>query len=406
MNYDVLKLENSSTTIKAEACKIVSHKKSNIQKNGFRRFESNKVIQTSRLGEATLDQLMHESKQYGGLGTDYNFGFSPAASTHKTAPHLDDSALRSYSDILEYLKNKYPDFIFSGECSVSNKNISLKSSYGLDLSTSGGFLEWYFLYQRKGSGNMLDGYIFGFGEADNILKSVNEQELYLNVSNKVSSLKSGAYPVLFVEEKPVLKKLLESFHVNKYKEGAALYAGKLGQKLFDSKIDLVDCGYDHSSGNFMFFDGEGTIRTDDLLLIKEGIFNSLISDLRNQKKYDFKSSGNGTRLYNRGVNLDFKGIRFKKRSQPWLEIIKNLPICIVALVAAGGDSNDLGEYSTAVQVGYVFKNGELEGLAPQITVKTSIDNYLGKKLIDVSSDGFIKSMPSPCIISEMDVLVM
>jgi predicted Zn-dependent protease len=404
MEYDFLKIEEASTVIKTEASLIVSHKKSHIQRNGFRRFEKNKVVQTSRLGEANLEQLIVETKKYGGLGTEHDYGFAQENKEHKTSPFLDSSALESYKEALDYLKTKYPNFVFSGECTILNKTVSLTSSYGLDLSSSGGTLEWYFLYQKKGSGNMLDGYIFGTGIKDNILKSLKEQEIYIERSQKVSQLKAGSYPVLLVDEKLVLKKLLESFQVNKYKESAVLYNDKLGQKLFSSKVDLVDSGYDPVNGNFMFFDGEGSVRADDLLLLKEGVFNSLISDLRYGKKYGVPTTGNGTRLYNRGVNLNFKGLRFKKRNRSWSEIIKELPVCIVALVTAGGDSNDLGEYSTPIQIGYVFRNGELEGLLPQMTVKTSINDFLGDKLIDISADGFTEDSPSACVISEMDVL--
>ena len=405
MEYDFLKLEESSTTIKAERSTIVSHKKSNIQRNGFRRFENSKLIQTSRLGEATLDQLITESRKYGGLGTNHNFGLSKEHQEHKQSIAVKDSALQSYEEALDYLKEEYPDFVFSGECTVSNKVVSLTSSYGLDLSTAGGNLNWYFIYQKKGSGNILDGYIFGSSNSDRIVQSLRKQEIYLRNSSKISSLKAGSYPVLLVDDTPVLKKLLESFEINKYTESAALYSENLGKKLFSQKVDLIDSGYDPSCGHFMFFDGEGTVRSNDLFLLKEGVFNSLISDLRYGKKYGVPTTGNGTRLYNRGVNLGFKGLRIKKKNKSWSEIIKDLPVCVVALVSSGGDSNDLGEYSTPVQIGYVFRNGELEGLLPQVTVKTSINNFLGNKLIDISADGFTEDMPSACIVSEMDVLV-
>ncbi|MCB0368440.1 MAG: hypothetical protein KDD45_03125 [Bdellovibrionales bacterium] len=405
MDYDILKVEDNSITIKAEANAIVSHKKSTIQKNGFRRFENNLVIQTSSLGEVSLDQLIHQSREYDGMGTKHDFGFAEGKKDHKYGKQIDDKCLSSFTEGLNYLSKKYSDFIFSGECVVSNKYASLKSSYGLDLSTSGGLIDWYFLYQRKGSGNMLDGYFFGLNDSDNIMASIKNQEKFINASFKTSKIDSGKYPVLFIDEKPTIKKLLESFQVNKYKENASLYNGQLDQKLFDTKVNIFDSGYDPSSGNYMFFDGEGTIREEDLYLIKNGKFNSLISDLRNQAKFNVSSTGNGSRIYNRGVSLDFKGVRIKKGNSTWNNIIKNIPICIIAFVAAGGDSNDFGEYSTPVQVGYIFKYGELDGLAPQITVKTSIDNYLGKNLIDISSDGFVEDMPSGCIISEMEVLV-
>ena len=168
---------------------------------------------------------------------------------------------------------------------------------------------------------------------------------------------------------------------------------------------MVDSASEENLGQIMFFDGEGVVRNTDHELIKNGQFVNLISDLRFGKKFNSPSSGNGIRPYNRGVNLDFRTLKFKKLNRTWNTILKDLPLSIVALVAAGGDSNDLGEYSTPVQIGYVYEHGELVGIAPQITVKTSLDQYLGTNLIDISSDGFISDLPSGCVISKMDVLV-
>jgi predicted Zn-dependent protease len=273
------------------------------------------------------------------------------------------------------------------------------------LSTQSGLVDWYFIYQKKGSGNMMDGYLYGSSPKDSILQSVMAQEEYLKVSDKIEKIQSGKYPVLIVEEKAPLKKILESFHLNKYSDLSALYSGKLNTKLFNDKVTIYDSGYDPTNGQFNFFDGEGVVRTADLKLIDGGIFTSTISDLRFSKKYSEQCTGNGLRVYNRGVNVDFKNLRFKKGIRPWKEIISNLPVCIVAAVCAGGDSNDLGEFSSPVQIGYIYRHGELIGLAPQVTVKTSNEQYLDKNLIDISSDGFTDDHSSGCVISEMDVLL-
>jgi len=405
MEYDFLKIVEDTVTLKAEGNKIVSSKKSSIQRNGFRRFENDLMIQTSSLGETNLERLLIESKKYGGLGAAHNFGFSKEVKDHRKSNSVNSDALESYKVALSNLVDKYPDFVFSGQCVVSNKNVFLNSSYGLDLSTAGGIIDWYIIYQRKGSGNMLDGYMFGQGNQNTIFESVKNQEVFLEGQNFKIDLQSGHYPVLLVEEKSVLKKLLESFMVNKYEEGSALYSGKLGAQLFNQKVEFYDSGYHPETGNYMFFDGEGTIRDHDLLLIKDGVFSSLVSDLRYANKYATHTTGNGLRGYNRGVSLDFKGLHFRKRDSSWKEILKSFPTCIVGLLAAGGESNDLGEFSTPVQIGYIFKNGELEGLAPQITVKTSIDQFLGSKLIDISSDGFMSDKGEACVISEMEVMV-
>lgn len=405
MDFDILKFQEESTTVHAESSEVVSLKKSNMAKIGFRRFENGRIFQSSRLGDADLDILISESKKFGGPGVPQEFEFQKAHIQHKEGIKPGESAVSSFQRSIEMLKDKYPQYVFSGQCTVLNQRISLSSSYGHNLSNAGGLVDWYILYQRKGSGNMLDGHLSGVSPYDQIEKSVKQQELYMSLGASPIPITGGRLPVLLVEEMPVLKRLLDSFRVNNYKENSALYSGRMGQLLFNKKVNLVDSGYDSKSGKCSFFDGEGVVREDDLYLIRNGEFHGLISDLRNEKKYGYKSTGNGVRLFNRGVSLEFKSLRFKPGNRGWMEILKELPLCIVAVVAIGGESNDLGEYSSPVQIGYIFEYGKVIGLCPQVTVKTSINHFLGDGLVDISSDGFTSESTSPCVISEMDVFV-
>lgn len=402
MEYDLLKINKETITLKIEDGKIVSKKTNIIERNGFRRFQDNRVYQTSRLGVCNLDVLMQESIRYGGCGLNQEFDLAKPNSSHRISPLISESKFDFFSEALDYLNSSYNNKIFSGECTVSNKKISLNSSYGLDLSTEAGTFDWYLIYQNKGSGNMVDGYLFG-SNPDELMSSINEQEDLLKADIVFNELKTGEYPIIFLENNLVLDKLLDSIRADKYFEKIALYSGKLGLEIFNKNVNLIDVGYDPQNGVISQFDGEGTVRENDLYLIKDGVLNSLVSDLRSQKKYDYKTTGNGLRSYNRGVSLNFKETRFKKRDKTWQEIIRDLPICLVSLVASGGESNDLGQFSTPVQVGYVFKYGQLIGLTPQITINTTIDQFLGNKLIDISSNGLFKKMPSACVVSEVSV---
>lgn len=405
MNYDILSIHENHLTLKAEAGKICARKKSQIQRHGVRRFQDGKLFQTSRLGAATTDRLLADTQEWGGPGTQHDFGFASAHKESRTGHSIKKSMLEDFEIGLKKLNQEHPDFVFSGRCTTQNLTMSLQSSYGLDLQTSGEICEWYYMYQRKGSGNMLDGF---FGEASantDIHRLIDEHSPILKAQHKEVSLQSGRLPVLFVEEMSPLTKLVESFLINKYEEGAALYSGQLGQQLFSKKISLVDSTYDPLHGQFQFFDGEGVVRTEDLKLVDQGRFVSLISDLRFGNKFGKPSSGNGLRNYNQGVQLRPRALRLEKGQRPWRSILKDLDRCLIAIITAGGDSNDLGEFSSPVQVGYIAEKGEIVGRAPQLTVSTSVSDYLGKNLIDVSSDGFTPSSPSACLIAEMDILV-
>jgi len=203
-----------------------------------------------------------------------------------------------------------------------------------------------------------------------------------------------------------LKKLIESFSVQRYHEGSCLYAGKLGQELFSPKVTLLDHCYQPAQGDHQFFDDEGTVRKNDpLVLIEQGRFTSLICDLRFAKRYNCQTTGNGRRHYNTGVQVMPYNIRFVGGEKSWQQTVQDLDQCLVVMIMAGSESNDFGEFSSPVQVGYVFKKGQLVGRAPQLTIKTSITECLTKNLIAISSNSFLPNSHEPCLITQADVLV-
>jgi PmbA protein len=406
MNYDILNIFNESETIKAENTVICSIKKSSTEKIGFRRFENGKFFQTSKVGSADLDQLMSESRKWGGHGLPMDYAFAQAVKDKKSDIGNSRQKVEEFKQGLEFLKQKYPQFVFNGSCASNQVRTTFKSSYGVDLESEGTQFGWYLIFQKKGSGNVFDGYFQGQGTDTDISGALKQGMNYLNTFDKVVEIKDGKYPVVMGDSDSQMSpfnKLTESFVANKYHDGAALFSSKLGQKLFSDKITLCDQAYEMKKNHPNFFDGEGTVRTSDLTMIEQGVFKNLFYDLRFADKYKTKTTGNGLRAYNQGVTLAPRDLYFKPGKRSWKDIIKDHDRCVVVNIAAGGDGNDLGEYSTPVQAAYVYEKGELIGRAPQITIKTSVQRALNEDLIDVSSDGFSGDTTKGIVVSMMDV---
>lgn len=406
MKYDIFSTRQQVSTLKLEGGKITSLKKTDLRRHGARRFENGLMFQSSRVGNTTEERLLADTREWGGPGTPHDYGFAPAHSEKRQGVEASPETLQRFEEAAQQMIARHPEFVFNGGCKVYHHHASLKSNYGLDLETTGGACEWHFVYQRRGSGNVFDGHFHQEVTRPDIFAEVQRHTEFLEAQKKTVKMSSGRYPVLFSYPETPLQKLLESFTIRRYKEGSCVFAGKLDQTLFSPKVTLLDSAYDPEQGQIQFFDGEGTVRKDpQLKLIDHGRFASLISDLRFGKKYGHASTGNGMRSYNTGVNVGLRSLRFATGTKPWREVLRGLDRCLVVSIAAGGDSNDLGEFSSPVQVSYLFEKGECVGLAPQITVKTSVADYLGRRLIDVSKDGFTPGSPSACVISEMDVLV-
>lgn len=406
MKYDILSFTERNSTLIVEGNAVSALKNSSIQKHGVRRFENGKMYQASRIGSATRDQLLTDSREMGGPGSAHDYGFAPEQTKSRKSPASSKESVLQFKDFVQEITSRYPEFVFSGKYSLNNLESSFTSNYGVDLKSEVEFCNWYLIYQRRGSGNMLDGWLTEASIKPDFMSELKAHENFLTANLIEAPLKSGRIPVLFANPVDPIAKFLESVPVRRYFDGSCVFAGRLGEQIFSSKISLADQAYDPCQGFYQFFDGDGVVRKNDPhYLIEKGKFNALISDLRFGHKYNHPSTGNGIRSYNTGVSIGTHSLRFSKGTQPWREILKNIPECLVVMIAAGGDSNDLGEFSTPVQIGYAVRNGEIVGRAPQLTVKTSVSDYLGQSLIAVSSDGFTPSSPSACLISEMDILL-
>ncbi len=406
MQFDRLSVHEKTETVKFEAGAIASIKHSDIRRHGVRRFEGGKIYQCSRLGEASLARLLEDTKEWGGPGIAHDFGFAPAHVESRSGEVASSTTREEFESASLELAARYPQFVFTGSCAIKHSVTSLTSSYGLELQATGGTCDWYLMYQRKGSGNMFDGFVTSEGVRPDISNELLTHGAFLQAQLHEASLPPGRSPVLLVDTLAPVKKLQESLQVHRYFEGSCLYAGRLNEQLFAQTVTLIDAGYAPKNGRVDFFDGEGTVRpNDDHILIENGVFKNLMSDRRFGQKFNYPSTGNGLRNYKSGVGLGPRGLMFAPGNKSWREIVKGLDRCVVAVIAAGGDSNDLGEFSTPVQIAYVYEKGELIGRAPQFSLKIALNDYLGKNLIDVASDQFMTGTPGGAVIAEMDILL-
>lgn len=406
MDYDILSIQSEAESLKCTASVISSIKRSSIEKHGLRRFENGRVFQSSKVGTTTLDQMMSESKKWAGSGLAYDYPLAQAVVEKKSDAKNYNCKIEEFKQAVSQLHEKFPQFVFNGSFNIEKKQKNLKASYGLDLSTTGTELSWYLVYQRKGSGNAIDGFFSGAGAYSDIQQIVNDDSVYLKAFDNIIDIKDGRYPIILGDGESTLRpyeKLTQSFLANKYHNGSALFSGRLNEKLFDERINLLDSGYDSAKNNLNFFDGEGTVRSNDLALIDQGRFSHLFYDLRYGSKHQSQSTGNGLRGYNQGVGLSPKNLYIKPGKSSWRSIIRNFDRCIFVNIAAGGDSNDMGEFSTPVQAAYIYEKGQVIGRAPQITIKTSVQKAFNEDLIDVSSDGLESNALGGMVISTMDV---
>ena len=182
----------------------------------------------------------------------------------------------------------------------------------------------------------------------------------------------------------------------------SLLSNKLGKRVFSDDFTLYDSNNLQRQGHFSPFDLEGVMRQrSNLPLVQDGIFRNVIFDLRNAAKYEKKSTGNGYRAYSRNPDIHFNALRVK-RGQKTLDELLGGDEALLVLVASGGDFLDNGDFSTPVQLSYIYRDGAIRGRAPQLTVRSNLLEMFGKDLLGVSRDSFLSNWVNPYLVMEME----
>lgn len=410
MKYDILTTNEESLTIEVVGGKVNSSKNKNITKKGVRLFEGNKIYTTSFVGDVSDAELVKRAQATKTVGIP----FEHELPTYKSMKVIDAESfsepLSKIQEAIEITQERLAgfsnQFVFNGKFTREIYTMSLKDDKGAALEKKVGFNEWYYIFKKVGSPNIMDGFIDQSARVLDIDEVMEKNLPYLEAYNNEIKFQNGKYPVLFVDGGELTHKLSESLRADKYFEGSALFSGKLNQKIFSKDFSLYDINYSPAHGLYRQFDEEGTIRNINRLpLIENGVMKNVIADLRNAKKYSIEATGNGSRSYDSAAGLSFNSLVIGAGKRSTQEILKGLDHCVVVFMGHGGDFTDKGDYSTPLQLAYLVQKGEIVGRLPQLTVKTTTEEMFNSRLIEVASDGFQSTTLRPCLFSEMDVYV-
>lgn len=410
MKYDIFTDTEESLSVEVIGGVVNSSRNKNVTKKGIRLFEGNKIYTTSFVGDISDADLIKKAQSTKTVGIPYEYSLNEYKSISMVDTESIKAPLSSINDAIEVTMSqlqKYTNqFVFNGKFNRVIKTITVKNDSGALMEKKYANNEWYYLFKKTGSPNLMDGYLEGSGRTLDINDVMEKNIPYLEAYTNEIKFQNGRYPILFINGHQLVSKLSESLMADKYCEGSALYSGQLNKQLFSKDFSLYDINYFPDKGIFNKFDAEGTIRNiTKLPLIENGVMKNIIADLRNAKKYGVEATGNGNRLFDSAVFLGFNSLTMGAGKRTTKEILKSLDNCVVVFMGDGGDFTDKGEFSTPLQLSYLVQKGEIAGRLPQLTVKTSNNEMFNTGLIEIASDGFQKDNMNPSFFIEMEVYV-
>lgn len=141
---------------------------------------------------------------------------------------------------------------------------------------------------------------------------------------------------------------------------ASVFKGKEGKKIASSVVTAIDDpSMPHHWGSFKF-DGEG-YPSSPLVLIKDGILESLIYDLRTSRKLKHERTPNGRRQSFRNIPIPRMTNTYIARGSEKPEaLIKSVKMGIFAREFAGGQVDPAtGDFVFGISEGYLIESGKI-----------------------------------------------
>ncbi len=200
--------------------------------------------------------------------------------------------------------------------------------------------------------------------------------------------KLGAEPVDSVKTSIVLdrfaaKSLLAAFsgafNAEAIQKGLSRLVGKIGEKIADEKITLIDEGMIKGSRLCCPFDSEGVV-TKKTVLIDKGIFKSALHNRKTALADGVESTGNASRGGKNGLGISPANFHFETGEFTLDELFRKMGngIYITAVYGLHAGINGISGDFSLMSEGFVIRDGKVAEPVNQITIADNFFDVLMK----------------------------
>jgi PmbA protein len=330
------------------------------------------VAATNKLGES--DKLVTKALAVSEFGPKAHFEFPSRAEFPK--PQVCDSSIIQIADrvlvergerIIEKVRAFGPKIMTDVEFGVGAGESILLNSSGLQVEQKAA--EIGFGVEGK---LIREGDILRIGEGNESRRDNLDIDFYVErlldkfkKARKIVKIKSGRYPVDFTPDSfgSILGFVIEALNGKAVVKKSSRLIGKLGHKVFDKRLTVVDDGtldWKMGSGEC---DDEG-VAVQPLILIENGMVRNFFYDLQTAGQMKVRSTGHGSRVKAAALAVpNLHNTLVKEGREPYGAILKNIRQGIVAeqLLGVGQDNPFNGDFSFNLHLGYKIENGEIVG---------------------------------------------
>ena len=210
----------------------------------------------------------------------------------------------------------------------------------------------------------------------------------LKLARTLTTIRSGKMPVLFSPTGALVLglPLMEGLNGKNVFTGISPMRGKVGEKLFDDKVNVVDDGTLDGKYGSAPYDDEGVPHRRNVL-VEHGVLKGFLYDLKTAAQSGVESTGNGSRgLFNppapEPTNLILAG-----GSTPLAEMVAGIDegLLVEDILGLGQGNIISGAFSNPLSLAFKIEKGEIVGRVKDVSIAGNVYDLL-KEVTAVSRE--------------------
>jgi PmbA protein len=385
---EVVRVQIESTTVGFEANRL---KASQIEET---RGLAVRVIKDGRLGfaassdESAAEKLITNALESAAYGDEIPMTF-PAPQAAPKVVAFDQTItdlpiprmVEIGQEIVDLILQVEPDARVNVELTRGVQRLSIRNQAGTEVSFKRSPLSIFFLVNRVRGDDVL----MTFGTMgttiweDDTLAFARELAEKLKLAQRSATIRSGRMPVLFAPRGALVLGLPLMLGLNgkQVYTGVSPMAGKVGEKLFDDKIAVVDDPTLDGRFGSAPYDDEGVAHRRNVL-VEGGVLRGFMYDLKTAAQSGVESTGNGSRGLFNPPSPSPTNLVFEAGETRLADVIAGIDegLLVEDVLGLGQGNIISGAFSNSLSLAFKIEKGEIVGRVKDASIAGNIYDLL------------------------------
>jgi PmbA protein len=386
--FEVLSLQNEKTTVEYEANQLKTCTVAETKGTAVRVIRNGQLGFAASTDDTAMEKLAANALESAAYGDPAAFTF-PAPQPAPDVCTFDSSIADLSIARLVEIGKEILDLVLPVD-SEARCNVSLERSITSASICNDKGLEVSFKTTPLSIGLEIDRI-----EGDDVLILYDQlgttiwEEDYLDIARRlvdkliqartITTIKPGKMPVLFAPSGTLALGLPLSVGLNgkEVYKGSSPIATRVGEKLFDEKVTVVDDGTINGKFASAAYDDEGIPHRRNVL-IEKGVLNGFVYDLKTAAQSKVESTGNASRGLFNPPQPSFTNFIIQPDETPLQDILASIDegILVEDLLGIGQGNIISGAFSNPLALAFKIEKGQIVGRVKDLSIAGNVYDLL------------------------------